>query len=78
MSLFTFTILAFILFFGCVAGLGISYDEEQLELSKEDKTIELTDSLTAGQKAFLYVGLLSGFSGVCTASYLLFSNIGNV
>lgn len=77
MNLFTFAILSFILFFGCVVGLGLSYDEEQLELSKEDKTIELTDSLTAGQKSFLYIGLLSGVSGVCTASYLVFSSIGN-
>ena len=77
MNLFTFSVLAFILFFGCVAGLGLSYDDEQLELSKVDKTVELTDSLTAGQKSFLYVGLLSGFSGVCTASYLIFSSVGN-
>jgi hypothetical protein len=78
MNLLTFTILSFILFFGCVVGLGMSYDEEQLELSKEDKSIELTDSLTTGQRAFLYVGLLSGVSAACTGSYLLFSSIGSV
>jgi len=77
MNLFTFSVLSFILFFGCVAGLGLSYDEEQLELSKEDKNIELTESFTSGQRAFLYVGLLSGVASACSSSYLLFSSIGS-
>ena len=77
MNLFTFAVLSIILFFGCVAGLGLSYDEEQLELSKADKSLDLTQSMTLGQRAFLYVGFVSGVSAACSASYLLFSSIAN-
>lgn len=76
MNLFTFTVLSFILFFGCVAGLGMSYDEEQNELSKDDdNSKQLTDSFTTGQRAFLFIGTVSAICSACTGSYLLMLEI---
>ena len=75
MDLITFTILAFVLFLGCIIGLGMSYDEEQLGLQKEDKSTELVDSLTVGQKSFLYIGMLAGTSGGGSMLYLLMLEI---
>jgi len=64
MNLYTAVILSFVLFFGCVVGLGLSYDDEQLELQKEDsKSKELVDSFTTGQYMFLLTGTISGIAG---------------
>lgn len=69
MNLYTAAILSFILFFGCTVSLGLSYDEEQLELQKdESKSRELVQSFTNGQFMFLLVGSLGGISAVICAT----------
>jgi len=64
MNFYTAAILSFILFFGCVASLGMSYDEEQMELQKdESKSKDLVDSFTTGQYMFVLAGTTSGIAG---------------
>jgi hypothetical protein len=64
MNFYTAAILSFILFFGCVASLGMSYDEEQMELQKEEsKSRDLVDSFTTGQYMFVLAGTTSGIAG---------------
>jgi hypothetical protein len=64
MNFYTAAILSFILFFGCVASLGMSYDEEQMELQKdESKSRDLVDSFTTGQYMFVLAGTTSGIAG---------------
>jgi Na+/phosphate symporter len=64
MNLYTAAILSFILFFGCVVSLGLSYDEEQMKLQKdESKSRDLVDSFTTGQYMFVLAGTTSGIAG---------------
>jgi hypothetical protein len=64
MNFYTAAILSFVLFFGCVASLGMSYDEEQMELQKdESKSRDLVDSFTTGQYMFVLAGTTSGIAG---------------